>query len=229
MNAGQRCRWQGLGRDFVEACRPSVIHRLVQQLASPGTVARTDWDRRGESGSWAQSLPRVAALLEQADLTNCHVLLEYKPHQAGRSRVDVILAGEAPTGQDTYVVVELKQWARCRLDPTDGLVHGTGAAYEPPEGLQDPYDQVANYSTFIRNYTAGMHDESKVLIHPVAYLHNATKSSIRSLFSADWHGERNVCAWRCHPRNGMISRRSAWCLRTDAGCLFASRASSRST
>ncbi len=105
MTSSRRWRWDGSGRDFVDSCNPVAISRLVEKLAPPGTTDRKDWDRRGESGSWAESLPRLASLLERAGLAGCHVILEYNPYQAGRSRVDVILAGESPAGQDSYVVI----------------------------------------------------------------------------------------------------------------------------
>ena len=66
------------------------------------------------------------------------------------------------------------------------------SANEGSEGLQDPYEQAKDYARFIRNFTEGMHDENAVAILPVAYLHNCTSASARSLFAADWERERHV-------------------------------------
>ena len=171
-----RCRWNGSVRNFIDSCRPDAVERLVKTLAPPGAHDPEDWDSKGESASWAKSLPRLADVLERAGLDKCYVILEYNPWQMGSARVDVIVAGESPSGEVSYVVIELKQWSSCVFDPTDGMVHGTGAAYERPEGLQDPLDQARRYETFIRNYTAGMDGggvaDPSVTFHSVAFLHN---------------------------------------------------------
>ncbi|MGY1684426.1 DNA/RNA helicase domain-containing protein [Geodermatophilus sp. SYSU D00867] len=186
-----RCRWHGSAQDFIDSTGPGTIDRLLQRLAAPTRFARPDAHLRGETGSWAQSLPRVAKVLASAGLEGTHVILEYSPYQSG-GRVDVIVAGRAPAGQRSYAVIEVKQWSAAHRDPESGQVHGTGARYEGPEGLQDPYEQARGYAAFIRNYTDGMHEEDGVLIRPVAYLHNATEDSVRTLLTGDWQQERHV-------------------------------------
>jgi DUF2075 family protein len=180
-----RCRWHGPAQDFINATEPAMIDRLVQRLATPGAFARADAERRGETGSWTQSLPRVAEVLKRAGLGNAHVILEYNPYQSGSARVDVIVAGLSPACKPTYAVIEVKQWSAGERDPESGRIRGTGARYETPEGLRDPFEQARDYAAFIRNYTDGMHDEEQVLIHPVAYLHNATVDSVSTLLGDD--------------------------------------------
>lgn len=186
-----RCRWHGSVQDFIDSTRPTTVDRLVERLGGAGSFTRDDAHRRGETGSWTQSLPRVAALLRRAGLEGAHVILEYNPYQSGRARVDVIVAGLSPARRRTYVVLEVKQWSIGVRDPESGRVRGTGARYEKPEGLQDPYEQASDYAAFIRNYTDGMH-EDEVVVVPVAYLHNATEDSVRTLLTGDWQQERLV-------------------------------------
>ncbi|MGY1858071.1 DNA/RNA helicase domain-containing protein [Modestobacter sp. SYSU DS0290] len=187
-----RHRWQGSGQDFIDSTRRGTIDRLVEQIAPPTSFARAHAHRRGETGSWTNSLPRLADVLRRAQLDDVHVVLEYNPYQSGNARVDAVLAGWSPSGQATFVVVELKQWSAGERDPETGRIRRTGASYETPEGLKDPYDQARDYAAFIRNYTEGMHDEDRVAIRPVAYLHNATEDSVRTLLSGDWQRERHV-------------------------------------
>ncbi|MGY1601676.1 DNA/RNA helicase domain-containing protein [Geodermatophilus sp. SYSU D00815] len=204
-----RCRWHGSAQDFIDSTRVGTIDRLVERLAAPTAFARPDAHRRGETGSWTQSLPRVAKVLEDAGLERTHVLLEYNPYQSG-GRVDVIVAGYSPAGQRTYAVIEVKQWSAADRHPETRQVHGTGARYEGPEGLQDPYEQARSYAVFIRNYTDGMHDEEQVLIRPVAYLHNATEDSIRTLLSGDWQQERHVFSGDVQGEARFVDTLKAW-------------------
>ncbi len=152
----------------------------------------------------------MAAVLSRAGLPAVRVLLEYTPYQAGRARADVILAGVGALGRDTYVVVELKQWSGCILDPRDGRVRGTGASYEPAEGLQDPYEQAHAYAQFLRNYTDGLHDELAVDIHAVAFLHNSTSVSAASLLTADWQGARHVYTGDSNGEHAFVQQLQAW-------------------
>jgi hypothetical protein len=76
-------------------------------------------DRRrdtGELGSWTASLPALADVLVKAGLQRLWVALEYKPHQAGDSRADAVVAGFGPDGRPAYLIVELKQWQQAVWD-----------------------------------------------------------------------------------------------------------------
>jgi len=115
------------------------------------------------------------------------VALEYRPHQAGNSRADAVVAGFRPDGRPVYLIVELKQWERAAWDAVNERVTGTGARYERAHGLRHPYEQAHDYSQFIRNFTKGMHNEDDVTIAAAAYLHNATENSIETLRTAGPH------------------------------------------
>lgn len=203
-----RCRWHGPAHEFISSCAPEPLKRLVENLGPKGGL-RSDWHARGESASWANSLPRLARILERAGLHDCHVILEYNPYQMGRARVDVILAGSSPENRDSYVVLELKQWSKCDLHPIDGRVRGTGAKYEGTEGLDDPHAQARRYATFIRNYTAGM-DDDDVVFHAAAYLHNASTPGLASLVAHDWDSERHLFAGDSEGERTFIDRLHDW-------------------
>src|SRR4051812_8218059 len=63
-----RYRWHGSGGDFTDPPRPPTIARLVGRLPPPTAFARANAHRRGETGSWTNSLPRVANVLQRAHL-----------------------------------------------------------------------------------------------------------------------------------------------------------------
>jgi DUF2075 family protein len=178
----RRVRYAASIKDFYDATRPSTRNALVDLLS--GRVSPDQHRTIGELGSWTASLPALADLLFTAGLQRAWIGLEYRPYQAGNSRADAVIAGFTPDGRPAYLVVELKQWEQAIWDAVNERITGTGARYERAYGLRHPYDQAHDYSQFIRNFTAGMHDEDIVEIRAAAYLHNASESSIETLRTA---------------------------------------------
>jgi len=170
------------------------VDRLVWRLRPNLEASTGPWYQRGEPASWIHSLPALARVLERAGRGDLSVILEYNPYQAGNARADAIICGETPDGRLAYLVIELKQWSQGQLDIPSGRVRGTGAPYEGPEGLRHPLDQARDYARFIRNFTEGFHDEASVLIHPVAFLHNARTDVASALWTVRAHNGGYVFA-----------------------------------
>jgi len=135
-----------------------------------------------ERRSWTRSLPVIARDLMDAGLGSIEVLLEYRLPYTSR-RADVVLAGVHPRrGDDSYVVVELKQWSRARRhDESESLVHVDGS---PRREHLHPSVQVAGYVDFIRDFTATLHNGHE-LIRGVSYLHNAHHADVADLVDAE--------------------------------------------
>ena len=135
-----------------------------------------------ERRSWSNSLPVIARDLIDAGLGDVEVMLEFRLPYTSR-RADVVLAGVHPRrGDDSYVVVELKQWSRAhRHEESESLVHVDGS---PRRDHLHPSVQVAGYVDFIRDFTATLH-EDRQLIRGVSYLHNAHHSDVADLADAD--------------------------------------------
>lgn len=124
-----------------------------------------------EERSWADSIPALASVLDQAGLGSVPVLLEHQLPLTSK-RVDAIIAGTHPvTGQPSYIVVELKQWSRATLfeDSTE-LVEVPGVLGPP---RSHPVLQVDDYRLYLTGFATVLagHPER---VHGVAYLHNAT-------------------------------------------------------
>jgi hypothetical protein len=166
----------GSVQDFYDSTRPHTIQALVKRLNNNRPVLE-----RGETASWAASLPALADVLNDAGLSRLSIAVEFKPFHAGFRRADAVLMGMDKAGRSAYLVIELKQWQQASWDFPREQVIGTGARYETP---RHPYDQAAAYAQFIRNYTSGMHDEAEVTIEAAAFLHNATEASIETLRTA---------------------------------------------
>ncbi|WP_353708208.1 DUF2075 domain-containing protein [Cellulosimicrobium sp. ES-005] len=147
-------------------------HFVMQGLGVPGASERR---------SWRRSLPVLARDLADAGLHDIEVLLEYRLPLSSK-RADVVLAGTHPrTGVESYVVVELKQWSKARLDDdVDSLVRVEGS---PRAHHLHPSVQVGGYVEFLRDFTAVLHDEPERLAG-VSYLHNAEDVGVADLVDA---------------------------------------------
>lgn len=180
-----KARYYASVTDFHQATRPQNLPSLLARLRSrgannfdPPSNLTTD-SFKGETGSWANSLPALADVLRASDLGDAWIALEYNPYQAGNSRADAIVLGSRG-GLPAVVVVELKQWSRGDWDADLQRAINFGARYQSSE---HPFRQARDYADFISNYTAGFH-EGDAHVHAAAFLHNASEDSLRALRSA---------------------------------------------
>ncbi|GAA4208126.1 DUF2075 domain-containing protein [Actinocatenispora rupis] len=161
----------------------------VVELARQGTLATRIADQimhqtwqtpsRAEFRSWEKSLPILAHDLLDAGLGDVEVLIEYQLPLTSK-RADVVLAGVDPTtGQDSFVIVELKQWSRAELweeDPRLVLVDNVPGGPKLHPGLQ-----VRGYCEYAADFLGALaqHDRS---LGGAAYLHNAADLDVTDLF-----------------------------------------------
>lgn len=127
----------------------------------------------GEVNSWRLSLPALLTDVQDAGLGHVEVLLEHRLPLTPK-RVDALLCGVHPkTGQNSYVLVELKQWTNA-VERDDGRV--TIPQYGEP--VQHPVDQVRGYCEYLVDYTPFLAD-GHAGVYGIAYLHNATAEGWR--------------------------------------------------
>jgi hypothetical protein len=158
------------------------------QLANAGTlpdlIAEQLWKTGhgvspAERRSWSRSLAVLARDLADAELHDVEVLVEYQLPLTTK-RVDAVLAGVHPrTGEDSFVVVELKQWSYATAyedSPTLMAVeHAAGPRLHP--GIQ-----VGDYCRYLTDFL-GILTDSPQSIRGVAYLHNAVDRDVADLFA----------------------------------------------
>jgi uncharacterized protein len=134
---------------------------------------------KSERKSWARSIPALARDLVEAGLGGVEMLVEYQLPLTSK-RADVVLAGvDRRTGEDAYVVVELKQWSQAELyesDPDLVLVPGTGI-----RPRLHPVVQVRGYCDYLADFT-GVLEQRRDAVRGVAYLHNAADLDIHDLY-----------------------------------------------
>ncbi|WP_433112531.1 DNA/RNA helicase domain-containing protein [Micromonospora sp. CA-246542] len=148
----------------------TLADRIVEQIGRNVSPA--------ERRSWSRSLEVLGQDLADAGLGQVEMLVEYQLPLTSK-RVDVVLAGVDPrTSDDSYVVVELKQWSYAEsYEGSDTLVaieHARGPRLHP--GVQ--VEQYCEYLTDFLGVLAG-HPHP---VHGVAYLHNAVDRDISDLF-----------------------------------------------
>ncbi|HYN97266.1 MAG TPA: DUF2075 domain-containing protein [Pilimelia sp.] len=132
-----------------------------------------------ERNAWSRSLAVLAQDLADAGLHDVEVLVEYQLPLTSR-RIDAVLAGVHPkTGEDSFVVVELKQWSYAsRYEDSDTLVdveHTGGPRLHP--GIQ-----VGDYCQYLMDFL-GVLAANGNTIRGVAYLHNAVDRDIAQILA----------------------------------------------
>ncbi|MCM2414449.1 DUF2075 domain-containing protein [Streptomyces sp. RKAG290] len=138
-----------------------------------------------EARSWERSIPLLTAALNDADLGDVEVMLEYAL-PLNSKRADVVLAGVHPVTQEpSYVVVELKQWSQAAPhedDPT--LCHVDAYAHS----VLNPIEQVRRYCDYLVNFNGALAEHGE-WIHGVAFLHNATEFGVTGLREIECDGQ----------------------------------------
>ncbi|WP_245642267.1 DUF2075 domain-containing protein [Nonomuraea candida] len=159
-------------------------------LASPSEAAlaeaiaehvRTVTGRRSSASevrSWQRSLPALARDLADAGLHRVEMLVEYKLPLTSK-RADVVLAGIHPrTGEDSYVVIELKQWSRA--EPSEAGEHLVIVDGMPGGEALHPAEQVRRYCEYMRDFLGALSSNPDT-VYGAAYLHNAMDLDVDGL------------------------------------------------
>ena len=154
------------------ATEGSLADRVAEQVWMSGHGVSP-----AERRAWSRSLSALAQDLADAGLHDVEVLVEYQLPLTSR-RIDAVLAGVHPrTGEDSFVVVELKQWSYAtRYEDSDTLVdveHAAGPRLHP--GIQ-----VGDYCQYLIDFL-GLLAEQGNTVQGAAYLHNAADRDIAEL------------------------------------------------
>ena len=122
-----------------------------------------------EMGAYTNSLPAMERVLRRSAIADdCGILIEYKIPLTN-SRVDFIITGKDKSGNDNFVIIELKQWQAAKLSDAYGMVESfTGGANRV---VQHPSNQALNYKNFIGDFNQNV-SEGIVTAYSCAYLHN---------------------------------------------------------
>jgi len=124
-----------------------------------------------EVNSWRNSLSKMKDVIQRSDLTDHGILLEYQLPLMSR-RLDCMITGTQPDGQEQAVIVELKQWEESEPAAGDNTVttylgHGKRATLHPAV-------QVGQYEQYLRDCHLAFQGNAPAGLHSCSYLHNYT-------------------------------------------------------
>ncbi|HNT29557.1 MAG TPA: DUF2075 domain-containing protein [bacterium] len=133
-----------------------------------------------EVAAFQNSLPRVGDLIELAQLTDNHIVLEYQiPYN--QNRIDCFLFGKDARGQKNVFLIELKQWSSVRSLPDEGnfveTYTGGGSRVVP-----HPSQQTRGYSEYLRNFVAAFEGDEALTLYSCAYCHNYRREDDAGLY-----------------------------------------------
>lgn len=150
---------------------PDFVNKVYDETLTP-ILEREFIKQFGESTSdsevtsWRNSLKALAKILEQTNLKNSYIFLEFTMPLVSR-RCDVILVGKGKDNSSNAVVVELKQWSYAKSSAVIESVVSYGSNHLHPSA------QVRNYCQYLKYYHEAF-TEGSLEIHGCAYLHNLT-------------------------------------------------------
>ncbi|HEX2765649.1 MAG TPA: hypothetical protein VHR55_03300 [Candidatus Limnocylindria bacterium] len=93
------------------------MHRIAEKLRAKYTTQIGHRPAPSEVASWQNSLMALSMLLDQAELDDHGVILEYELGNTSR-RLDAMLTGHSPTSAEN-AVVELKRWSDGTIGPSN--------------------------------------------------------------------------------------------------------------
>ena len=134
-----------------------------------------------EVGSWQNSLLAMAAVIQQANLKDHGVLLEYQLPLSSK-RLDCLITGKDRNGKDNAVIIELKQWQKSEdCDADSSVLTWLGGTKRE---VLHPSVQVGQYQMYLQDmHTAFYEGDKPVSLHSCAYLHNYRALSDDAIFS----------------------------------------------
>jgi uncharacterized protein len=123
-----------------------------------------------EMTSWQNSLKALALVFIQAGLDDHGVILEYQLPQTSQ-RIDCLICGRDQSKNDNAVLIELKQWEKCKSCPQDNevLTFIGGRQRE----ILHPSVQVGNYKMYLEDTNTAFYEtDHPVSLNACSYLHN---------------------------------------------------------
>lgn len=157
--------YQGSSREFKADVINGVISDRINNIFEELGLPKESYS---EYTSWKNSLPRMAMILNDPRISDdVEVAIEFQIPLTSK-RVDFMIAG-SNGDSDNVVVVELKQWDKCKATSRENIVlaYTGGAEREVPHPSQQAYA----YAKLIENFNEDIFNENISLI-PCAYLHN---------------------------------------------------------
>lgn len=171
---------------FVQDVRMNVIAgKILDLIRQKGLNAGQD----REFTAWQNSMQFMRNIVDNPGIDDdVQIAIEYNIPQTSK-RVDFIIIGANETGNDSIVIVELKQWSKAEV--VDDDMHFCVRTYVANDNriVCHPSYQAYSYSRFIANYSHVV-NENRIQLVPCAYLHNylpAYRQALAADIYKDWY------------------------------------------
>jgi DUF2075 family protein/DNA replication protein DnaC len=147
------------------------MHRIAEKLRAEYTTQIGHKPAQSEFNAWQNSLMALSMLVDQAELNDHGVILEYQLGNTSR-RLDAMLTGHSPTSSENAVVVELKQWSNESIGPS--IADNCVELYvgKQVRRVLHPSVQVGNYQQWLLDNHEVFYETDAVALTAVSYLHN---------------------------------------------------------
>ena len=169
------------------------MHRIAEKLRAEYTTQIGHKPAPSEVASWQNSLMALQLLLDQAQLNDHGVILEYQLGNTSR-RLDAMLTGHAATSAENAVVVELKQWSGANIGPSTADNCVELYVGKQVRRVLHPSVQVGGYQQWLLDNHSVFYEADAVALTAVSFLHNFQYDPANELW-ADRHTE----ALQCNP------------------------------
>ena len=163
--------YSGSTEQFV---RDSNLNQISEKLKSSFFNYFRYYPSSGEQRSWENSLRALSGAINEAQLLDHGIILEYQLPQSSK-RLDAMICGKNGKGKDNAVIVELKQWQKTEAAIGENEVSTfVGGAHRE---LLHPSAQVGQYKMYLEDtHTAFFEPDEKgndpVGLSACSYLHN---------------------------------------------------------
>jgi DUF2075 family protein len=126
---------------------------------------------KGEVGAWQQSLNFLKNSFEIAELDEQRVIVEYELPYSSR-RIDVLLFGRSPAGEDGIVLIELKQWSNDGVADAEADGNVRVRFQQGMREVAHPSWQVEGYHYDLQDFLHVFQDDPTPELSSCAYCHN---------------------------------------------------------
>lgn len=168
--------------NLTEQFREDVLYNRISDIMSDAFV--TNFGHKvqpAELLSFQNSLSRVKDLIEISGIKDNHIALEYQvPYN--QSRIDCLIFGKNPSGNDNILLIELKQWTNVTaLDIEGNFVEtytGGGMRVVP-----HPSQQIKGYHNYLLDFIEEFEKEPSLTLTSCSYCHNYSNTDKSGLFN----------------------------------------------
>lgn len=137
-------------RNFINKCKSNSGKDIEEALVKAMTKVGIKTFGSSQRSAWKNSLPAMAEVLDKAMLADdAIVAVEYQIKQA-KDRLDFVITGEDPSGNNSVVIVELKQWSNVSNSSLDNFVYANVGGTIWKDHWHPSY-QAKNYANIMAN------------------------------------------------------------------------------